>query len=47
MGVAERRQPGGILVFDRDTLGAQLVEDGRQIRGVPQCDRIDDQPQRG
>ncbi|WP_407941393.1 hypothetical protein, partial [Nonomuraea cypriaca] len=42
MGVTKRAEPGGVLVFDRDAVGAQLVDGGRQVLRVPQRDRVDD-----
>jgi hypothetical protein len=42
VGVAKRAEPGGVLVFDRDAVGAQLVDRRRQVLRVPQRDRVDD-----
>jgi hypothetical protein len=45
VGVTKRAEPGGVLVFDRDAVGAQLVDGGRQVLRVPQRDRVDDKTQ--
>lgn len=44
--VAERRQPGFILGMDIKSFGAELIEDGVHIDGVPQDDHVDDQTER-
>jgi hypothetical protein len=41
--MAERAEPGDVFVFDRDSLGAQLVDCGRKVAGDPQRDGVDDQ----
>jgi hypothetical protein len=35
-------EPGDVLVLDWDALGAELVDGGRQVAGVPQRDGVDD-----
>jgi hypothetical protein len=47
VGVAEGAEAGDVLVLDWDALGAELVDGGRQVAGVPQRDGVDDQAERG
>jgi hypothetical protein len=43
VGVSERGQPGRVLVADRLPVLASLLDDGVEVAGVPQHDRVEDQ----
>jgi hypothetical protein len=43
----ERGQPGDVLVVHGLTAAAQVLDDGVEVAGVPQHDRVEDQAQGG
>ncbi|MBN9747803.1 hypothetical protein DMP23_43090 [Amycolatopsis sp. A1MSW2902] len=45
VAVAERGEPGGVLVADLGTVGAQLPEHGIEVAGVEQHHRVEHQAQ--
>ena len=46
MGVGQRRQPSGVLVGHLVSLGAELVDGGAGVAGVPQHHGVQDQAER-